>query len=432
MRRIDLICKLVSPVMAGVLLAHSAILLPSMDAEMAGGFVTTVFVTLWNVVAFFAEVALMVTVHRLFPDLAVKQLRKNDKNSSKNGEAKGLISEQQDSPICSKFSEIVAKLISPYKTLKNGWGIYWRQEVNVVGFSIASIYLTVLGLSGVTTTYLQTQGISSDLIGAFQGIAGVCGITGTLMYPFLRGRIGTVRTGLVGMVSQLILLSLCVIGVFIPGKNVNSIVSSNGYYSPVCDDNSTAIISPTETIISTSDEFLLPSPTSSVVSPPFSAEIPPSSSPFTLNIVLFLLGVVGARFGVWMFDLAVFQLVQEKVPAGERGVVSGVMNALIFNMDMLHYTLVVIAPRPEDFKYLTLVSYVAVTVGFLLYMMYVKRTHGHIFHCQQLMQCQSCRNKQQYSAINGKETINGKENGSAIVSDRETEETSMDSNNKDL
>ena len=97
-------------------------------------------------------------------------------------------------------------------------------------------------------------------------------------------------------------------------------------------------------------------------------------------MVLMLIGVIGARFGLWMFDLTVTQLVQERVVEEERGVVSGVMNAMNSIMDMLHYVLVIIAPRPEDFRYLTFISVGSVSMGVLLYACYVRKMRGHLFH----------------------------------------------------
>ena len=99
-----------------------------------------------------------------------------------------------------------------------------------------------------------------------------------------------------------------------------------------------------------------------------------------------LLGVVLCRFGLWTFDLAVQQLVQEKVKEEERGVVGGVMNAMNSIMDMLHYVLVIAAPRPEHFSILTVISVGMVTLGLVLYAAYVHKVRGHLFH---VMDC--CR-----------------------------------------
>jgi len=93
-----------------------------------------------------------------------------------------------------------------------------------------------------------------------------------------------------------------------------------------------------------------------------------------------LIGVIGARFGLWMFDLTVTQLVQEKVAEEERGVVSGVMNAMNSVMNMMQYVMVIAAPRPEHFRYLTIISVGMVTLGAVLYACYVRKVRGHLFH----------------------------------------------------
>ena len=93
-----------------------------------------------------------------------------------------------------------------------------------------------------------------------------------------------------------------------------------------------------------------------------------------------LLGVICCRIGLWTFDLAVQQLVQEKVKEEERGVVSGVMNAMNSIMDMLHYVLVIAAPRPEHFRILTVISVGMITLGLVLYAAYVHKVRGHLFH----------------------------------------------------
>ena len=387
MRRIDLTCKLLSPIVAGVLLVHTASLLPSLEDNMAGGFVATVFVALWNLVSFFGELGLLVIVYRLLPALATKELRGSSEGREGDDEEGETKPPARRRGACPKLCKMLAKLAGPYKTLRNGWGIFWRQEINVVGFSMASIYLTVLGMSGVTTTYLLTQGVSSDFVGIFQGVGGVIGIGGTLAYPFIRGRVGTVRTGLFGISSQLALLSCCIVSAFISKGRSDSTDASDGYYSPACEDNNSTIIVPTSTIApslaSIPDVFLSPSLSPSLFPSPLSSVT--TTSPFTPSIILLLIGVTGARFGLWMFDLAVSQLIQEKVPTKERGVVSGVMNAMNSNMDMLHYVLVIVAPRPQDFRYLIVVSYLMVVLGYVLYLVYVRRARGHIFHFQQLI-----------------------------------------------
>lgn len=267
------------------------------------------------------------------------------------------------------------KLFSLFSTIKGGWRIYIRQEIALVGFSLASIYLTVLGFSGVTSSYFLTQGLRYDLIGVFQGVGAVFGVTGTILYPLLRKKFGTIRTGLFGISTQLLILSFSVASIIVPSDRVSS--EATGYYSPNCNetDNTTFMLLdeyPTSRLSDNATNYLMPS-----------AQNVTSQSNSTGNniaLILMLTGVVGCRVGLWIFDLAVQQLVQEKVVEEERGVVSGVMNAMISIMDMLHYVLVIAAPRPEHFTALTAISFSMIFLGWLLYSIYVRKARGHFFH----------------------------------------------------
>ena len=467
-----------------------------------------------------------------------------------------------------RAKKLCHQLLNPFLTIKDGWKIYIRQDIARVGFSLAALYLTVLGFSGVTSAYFLTQGLRNDLIGLCQGIGAIFGVTGTLIYPVVRKRIGTVRTGLVGICSQLAVLLFCALAVVVPANRVSS--TADNYYSPDCSDYSsgrgslgnatvlptlavcvtmtmpisgssssvlseaatrpgpvsslpthssirrqsgtgtgpvsslpmhssirrqfgtrtealvpsftpaptsankiasltppaesaqtsarrhtetvtavfTAVlqgtthtaIAPSRTIalttqtqnmttaaadsstpsppeisptggkspfqVPTSEPVKVVSPTTTLLprekralsdnntpdhekavycSPPSpSPSSSPSSSPppsgVSVALVLMLIGVIGARTGLWMFDLSVSQLVQEKVIEEERGVVSGVINAMTSLMDMFHYVLVIAAPRPEQFNILTFISVAMVTIGALLYASYVHKTRGHLFH----------------------------------------------------
>lgn len=366
MRRINLLCKLLAPIAAGVLLAHTKTLVSLSDEELAGGFVTTIVIGSWNVIFFFGELSILVIVYYLVPALSIKKLRKkslaednSEDDNSEEVKMKPSLHQQTTSLTSAKCIKILSKLASPYRILLTGWKIFWRQEISLVGFALASLYLTVLGFSGVTTTYFLTQGLSSDLIGLALGIGGIFGISGTLVYPFLKRRVGTVRAGLFGICMQVSMLLFCVVGVFVPGRP--STDPNKGYYSPTCNNESYDVYLDLE-----GDE---------------------NDHKVIISLVLVLVGVIGARFGLWMFDLSVWQLVQERVVEEERGVVSGVMKAMNSNMDMLHYVLVIIAPRPQDFRYLTLVSFASVSMGLIFYCFYVRRSQGHFFHCQKICKC---------------------------------------------
>ena len=323
-----------------------------------------------------------------------------------------------------------------------------RQKIALIGFAMASLYLTVLGFSGVTSAYFLTQGLRNDIIGVCQGIGAVFGVTGTIIFPFIRRKFGTVRTGLFGITTQWLILLLCIVAIAVPSNRISS--AASGYYSADCGppappDNAaismSSSISPTQCIVAStsavesrpfsqksfmitpsfhsrmlmpSSILLVPSPSPSSTSsssnrqelkrfahdvttmssslPPCPPEAPPtkttptsapstsSSSGISMALVFMLLGVICCRIGLWTFDLAVQQLVQENVKEEERGVVGGVMNAMNSIMDMMHYVLVIAAPRPEHFRILTVISVGMVTLGLILYMAYLRKVRGHIFH----------------------------------------------------
>ena len=372
MRRIDLLCKLLAPIVVGVLLEHSGgvatFFRPDTPADQAGGFVTALVVAVWNIISFFGELSLLWLVYRLFPALAIKKLRRSSKQEE---DEEGDEPEVQLKPshgaiagknvACQKCFLLAKKLVAPYHTLVNGWSIYIKQDVALAGLGLACLYLTVLGFSGVTATFFLTQGLTTDYIGLAHGLGGAVGIAGTLTYPFIRKRIGTVRTGIVGLCLQLSMLSFCVVGVFVPG---NEVINSGGYYSPNCSAFENSTSSPE----GSGEEYA-------------GSGSEPSQAEIGASVILVLVGVIGARFGLWMFDLSLWQLVQEMVVEEKRGVVCGVINSMTANMDMLHYVLVIAAPRPQDFRYLTVISFVMVSSGLLMYALFMRKVRGHFFHC---------------------------------------------------
>ena len=446
MRRIDLCCKLMAPVLVGAVITYTDY------------FTSTLFVASWNVISYFAEFSLLCIVYYYIPTLAHKKYRKHmlltETSEDQSEEGGGMATEKSDvhegdddnvfvaephkSKSCKqRFVAVLSKLITPYITIRDGWKIYARQEIARVGIAMSLLYVTVLGFSGVTAAYFKIQGLTEVLIGVFQGVGGIIAIVGTFVYVPLRRRVGTIRAGLFGMCVQFLMLLFCVAAVFAPGNRTET--GGEDYYSPYCPSSSpgntsnspgntsnylTVNVTPSQTVTTslpsititstylmsiTGTVMLSPSPlptefTSSRVLkstytysvPPYSHSINPYSSggtnntgndsedgkkhAFTISLVLLLVGVLGARFGLWMFDLSVSQLLQEKVKEEERGVVSGVMNVFIANNDMLHYLLAIAAPDPRYFGILTFISVAFVGCGLLLYASYVHKVRGHLFH----------------------------------------------------
>lgn len=78
-------------------------------------------------------------------------------------------------------------------------------------------------------------------------------------------------------------------------------------------------------------------------------------------------GLVASRFGLWAFDLAVSQTMQEQVPNEILGQVNGVQGALQQGGELTMFLLGVAMPRPEQYPVLMLVSFAFVTLALFVF-----------------------------------------------------------------
>ena len=81
------------------------------------------------------------------------------------------------------------------------------------------------------------------------------------------------------------------------------------------------------------------------------------------SVTVFLLGIILARFGLWIVDLTVNQILQERVAEEKRGVINGVQDSLNNSLDLLKCVLVIILPDMETFALLIFLSFVSINIG---------------------------------------------------------------------
>ncbi|CAL5048258.1 unnamed protein product [Urochloa decumbens] len=203
------------------------------------------------------------------------------------------------------------------------WVVYVRQDVALPGVALAFLYFTVLSFGTLMTATLDWKGIPAYVISLARGFSAVVGIGATLLYPVVHKWVSTLRTGLWSIWMQWCCLLVCV------------------------------------------------------------ASIWASSS--LASAWMLMAGVAASRLGLWMFDLAVMQLMQDGVPEHERCVVGGVQNSLQSVFDLLTYIMGIIISDPRDFSQLIVLSFFLVTCAAAMYTLHVHRVRKHLFHFDKIL-----------------------------------------------
>ncbi|ELR60867.1 ferroportin [Bos indicus] len=379
-RRIDQLTNILAPMAVGQIMTFGS-------TVIGCGFISA-----WNLVSMCVEYFLLWKVYQKTPALAVKAPPKEETelkrlNLYKESEPKPLEGthlmgekdpdihelEHEQEPSCA------SQMAEPFRTFRDGWVSYYNQSVFLAGMGLAFLYMTVLGFDCITTGYAYTQGLSGSILSILMGASAITGIMGTVAFTWLRRRCGLVRTGLISGLAQLSCLILCVISVFMPGSPLDLSVSPFEDIRTRFIQTEPLSVTPTKIpeIISTTDTHMSNGSVPASVVPEMSSKSVP-----IISVSLLFAGVIAARIGLWSFDLTVTQLLQENVVESERGIINGVQNSMNYLLDLLHFIMVILAPNPEAFGLLVLISVSFVAMGHVMYFRFAQKTLGsQLFAC---------------------------------------------------
>ncbi|XP_053465060.1 solute carrier family 40 member 1-like [Nycticebus coucang] len=275
-------------------------------------------------------------------------------------------------------------------TCREGWEAYRRQTVFLAGLGLAFLYMTVLGFDCITTGFAYTQGIGGSLLSILMALSALSGLMGTFLFTRLQGQYGLVTTGVISSWLHLGCLMLCVFSVFAPGSPFDLAffslpLSKNSSSNHALLKEDLVNIYPFERNL---NQPILPDRssihwTNSTVL--FEGQRSPEHPESYTSIILLFSGVILARIGLWSFDLTVTQLLQENIPEVERGAVNGVQCSLNYLMDLIHFVLVMLAPRPQQFGLLVFISILFVTTGHGLYFFYARKCKIKNAHAKETM-----------------------------------------------
>jgi len=186
-RTIDLVCNLLAPTLAGILLQHSSY------------FAAALILVFWVLMSATLELLLLMHIFKSNPILASKEMA--------SGEREGAEAEEGESDSSPWFYENFA-----------GWQTYFRHPVRDSGLGLAMLYMTVLGFDNITWGFCYNQGVTESVLGTLTAVSALVGVMGARVFPLLAGKIGLTSTGLLGFAVQSCCLAFSVASVWAPGS----------------------------------------------------------------------------------------------------------------------------------------------------------------------------------------------------------------------
>ncbi|XP_070588023.1 ferroportin [Erythrolamprus reginae] len=373
-RRIDQLTNILAPMAVGQIMTFGS---PVIGCGFISG---------WNLISMCIEYTLLYKVYKKTPALAHKTGSKGEEselkqlNVQKDGESKGtegvqliLKKETAVSEPEQENTSCLSHMAEPFSTFRDGWVSYYNQSVFLAGLALAFLYMTVLGFDCITTGYAYTQGLSGSTLSLLMGASAVTGILGTVAFTWLRNKCGLIRTGIISGIAQLSSLLLCVISVFTPGSPLDLTVSPFADISArLFESNPLPTLAPDGDFLEMAFTTEMPTLINATSSDPGLAPSPVS----LISVSLLFAGVIVARVGLWSFDLTVTQLIQENVIESERGIINGVQNSMNYLLDLLHFIMVILAPNPEAFGLLVIISVSFVAMGHIMYFRFAHKSLG--------------------------------------------------------
>ncbi|KAK0494508.1 iron transporter, partial [Armillaria luteobubalina] len=294
LRRIDLVCKLISPLFVSML--TTAISYRFATAFLCGMAVVTASI----------EILLSQIVYNLFPALESEYQQRlvNTLNAGQKMHNR--------------------RWIDPRHTFRD-WREFSRLPVFYTSLSISGIYFTVLSFDGTFLSYLKaTRDWNDPFIANMRAICTVTGLIGTILLPRIERKFGLIRSGAWSIWwSEVVTLVPTVLALYIG-------VPEGIGHGPVYN-----------------------------------------------NMVLFG-GMALSRIGLWMFDLAQLQILQEALEHHpRRNTFTALQYSLMNTFEMLKYGLTMVLSDPQQFRWAGLVSWIAIFFGGLLYSVYAYKSREH-------------------------------------------------------
>ncbi|CAK5272924.1 unnamed protein product [Mycena citricolor] len=321
MRQINLLSKLLAPLFVSFLTVNYD---RDGDAANDHSLVSVFALMALTVVTAVFELHWIRIVYDSFPSLEAEQQRKYAVSAASVIETSSPSSAHGSPPSSMTHSA--------------AWQEFVRLPVFLSSVSISLLYLTVLSFEGTMLGYLKTLDFRDDFLAEMRGLCVVTGLLGTFITVPLEQKLGSARAGSWSIWQVDVVCVFCIADIS-PGRSM-----------VVC---------------------LLPVMASFYIFGPRTA----------VGASLLFGGMALSRIGLWSFDLIQTKQLQEALSSNAR---RNTLTAIQFTMqnvaDLLKYILTMILWRPSQFQWAGLVSFLSVSSGAIVYLAYLRKERGHIFH----------------------------------------------------
>ncbi|KAF8909737.1 polyketide synthase [Gymnopilus junonius] len=191
LRRVDLGCKLVAPLFAGLL------------TSTAGNVAALIIISCIALGGLGFELLWINVVWKRFPVLATNR-----------PQAESIPANSIISPRKLSFHSLKVWLTTTYKD----WRMFVYNPVFPSSLAISLLYFTTLSFDGNMISWLKTNTYSDALVSGLRGISVLTGLAGTLVMPKLEKRIGLTRAGSWSIWSEVLCLIPVLISFYVPSS----------------------------------------------------------------------------------------------------------------------------------------------------------------------------------------------------------------------
>ncbi|KAB8349469.1 hypothetical protein FH972_023496 [Carpinus fangiana] len=342
MRRIDLMCKLVAPLAISMLITLTSIQ------------TAVVFVAGMSAVSCGIEI---ITAKWVWD------------GSSQLRQPKIILFQVPDRKMRSLSQKIAAGMMHQSAQLRE----YFDTDIWVPSIALALLHLSTLSYAASLTTYLLNSGYSLLLITIARAFGSIVEVSSTFIAPATVKRLAKIRTQGYSTTST----SMNADEENIPRQQEHSTgLARSGLWGITLQWACLVPVILALWEIDPERSIKSESPSLSGIVP---RNLPTLACLNAASVTLFFF-LSFSRLGLWIFDLTTQEITQTGTEASKRSSFAGTEMSFVSLFELSQWVFTAAFSKPEQFRWLAVGSFGAVSVSALAYATWVRQQRGHLFH----------------------------------------------------